>query len=69
MVTNMARLRKLERRASVCDDGTARVLVGMLETPDGLHCDSSAVHASVDDAARAHRGRGVMLLVERIVSA
>ncbi|HAS86310.1 MAG TPA: hypothetical protein DCS31_05890 [Candidatus Competibacteraceae bacterium] len=64
---NRSTLARLERRLK--PDGITREIVAMLETPDGYRCACGEVHPTMVDAERTHAAPGVLLLVERVVSA
>lgn len=67
---NLATVKRLEKALAV-DDGTTRMIVGLQDAPGGgFFCDACGkIHATTEEAERAHPGPGVLFVHETIVGA
>lgn len=67
---NRATVKRLEK-ALAADDNVTRKIVGLQDAPGGgfLCDDCGEIHATMEDAERAHPGPGVLFVHETIVGA
>ena len=64
-----ATIKRLEKMLAP-HDGMTREIVGLIETEGGHRCETcGALHATVEDAKRAHPGPGILFLMIRVVGA